>query len=141
MNDALFYGSPGLELINPNQLGLDPGHAYVMRAPNDPITTYAAPLAPEHGWGLNPYDGMLPELSSQAGFDPGKILRSGVGGHADYPRSVLDSAGNEVLRMSGYNFAAITAGLPDNKVLATPMIHPLFPLGPVPFPPNAAGGR
>jgi Alpha/beta hydrolase len=33
VNDAVFYGSPGLELDNPSQLGLANGHAFVMKAP------------------------------------------------------------------------------------------------------------
>lgn len=33
VNDVVFYGSPGLELYSPAQLGLDHGHAYVMQAP------------------------------------------------------------------------------------------------------------
>ncbi|PIJ32070.1 hypothetical protein BMW24_020320 [Mycobacterium heckeshornense] len=32
VNDAVFYGSPGLELTDPSQLGLANGHAYVMRS-------------------------------------------------------------------------------------------------------------
>lgn len=79
VNDVVFYGSPGLELYSPAQLGLDHGHAYVMQAPHDLITNLVAPLAPLHGWGLDPY--LTPgftELSSQAGFDPGGIWRDGV---------------------------------------------------------------
>lgn len=55
VNDVVFYGSPGLELYSPAQLGLDHGHAYVMQAPHDPITNLVAPVAPLHGWGLDPY--------------------------------------------------------------------------------------
>lgn len=46
VNDVVFYGSPGLELYSPAQLGLDHGHAYVMQAPHDLITNLVAPLAP-----------------------------------------------------------------------------------------------
>lgn len=73
-------------------------------------------LALLHGWGLDPY--LTPgftELSSQAGFDPGGIWRDGVYAHGDYPRSFLDAAGQPQLRMSGYNLAAIAAGLPTTR--------------------------
>jgi pimeloyl-ACP methyl ester carboxylesterase len=72
VNDVVFYGSPGLELTSADQLGLGAGQGYVMQATDDPITSVVAPLAPLHGWGADPYAGILPELSSQAGFDPGK---------------------------------------------------------------------
>lgn len=127
VNDAVFYGSPGLELYSPGQLGLDHGQAYVMQAPHDPITSLVAPLAPAHGWGVDPYgpgSGMV-ELSSQAGVDPGGIWRDGVYGHSDYPRTFQNAAGDPQLRMSGYNLAAIAAGLPDNKVTA-PLLPPIL---------------
>ncbi|EUA32722.1 alpha/beta hydrolase family protein [Mycobacterium xenopi 4042] len=54
VNDVVFYGSPGLELKDPAQLGLGSGHAYVMGAPTDPIVQGAAPLAPLHDWGPTP---------------------------------------------------------------------------------------
>lgn len=118
VNDVVFYGSPGLELSSPAQLGLRNGQAYVMGAPQDLIVAAVAPLAPIHGWGPDPYgpgSGMT-QLSSQAGVDPGGIWREGVSGHADYPRTFTNAAGRPELRMSGYNVAAIAAGLPDNTV-------------------------
>jgi Alpha/beta hydrolase len=54
VNDVVFYGSPGLELTSPDQLGLGAGQAYVMQAPDDPITSVVAALAPLHGWGGRP---------------------------------------------------------------------------------------
>jgi hypothetical protein len=118
VNDVVFYGSPGLELYSPAQLGLEHGQAYVMGAPQDLVVSAVAPLAPVHGWGLDPYgpgSGMT-QLSAQAGVDPGGIWRDGVSGHADYSRSFTNAAGQPELRMSGYNLAAIAAGLPDNTV-------------------------
>ncbi|RFZ03711.1 Cutinase [Mycobacterium marinum] len=126
VNDVVFYGSPGLELYSPAQLGLEHGHAYVMQAPHDLITSVVAPLAPLHGWGPDPYlTPGLTELSSQAGFDPGGIWRDGAYAHGDYPRVFQDAAGQPQLRMSGYNLAAIAAGLPDNKVGA-PLLPPVL---------------
>jgi pimeloyl-ACP methyl ester carboxylesterase len=138
VNDVVFYGSPGLELTSPDQLGLGAGQAYVMQAPDDPITSVVAPLAPLHGWGADRYAGILPELSSQAGFDPGNVFREGVQSHSDYPR--LASDGN--LRMSGYNMAAAVAGLPTEQlVFAPPPAVPLLPLAShLPLPQATPGG-
>lgn len=125
VNDVVFYGSPGLDLYSPAQLGLDHGQAYVMQAPHDPITNLVAPLAPVHGWGLDPYgpgSGMT-ELSSQAGVDATGVWRDGAYGHADYPRTFIDANGNPQLCMSGYNLAAVAAGLPENEVTA-PLLPP-----------------
>ena len=121
VNDVVFYGSPGLELTNPDQLGIGAGHAYVMRGADDPIAGIVAESAPLHGWGANPYGGMFPELSAQAGPDPGGVVRQGVESHADYARLGSDNQ----LRMSGYNLAAIMAGLPDNAALVPPPPPPV----------------
>ncbi|MFG1934692.1 alpha/beta hydrolase [Mycobacterium sp. NPDC048908] len=127
VNDVVFYGSPGLELTSPDQLGLGAGHAYVMRGVDDPIANAVAELAPLHGWGVNPYDGMLPQLSAQPGLDPGGVMREGVQSHADYARLGSDNQ----LRMSGYNLAAVMAGLPNNVAMAPPPPVPV----PAPQPP------
>lgn len=131
VNDVVFYGSPGLELTNPDQLGLGAGHAYVMRGMDDPISGAVAELAPLHGWGVNPYNGMFPELSAQAGPDPGGVIRQGVESHSDYARLGSDNQ----LRMSGYNLAAVMAGLPDKVELAPPPPVPITP----PLPPLIPG--
>jgi hypothetical protein len=126
VNDVVFYGSPGLELTGSDQLGLGAGHAYVMRGMDDPIANAVAELAPVHGWGVNPYDGTFPELSAAAGPDPGGVVREGVQAHADYARLGSDNQ----LRMSGYNLAAVVAGLPDNQLLAPPPPPPVAPPSP-----------
>lgn len=123
VNDVVFYGSPGLELTSPDQLGLGAGHAYVMRGMDDPIATAVAELAPLHGWGVNPYDGMFPQLSAAAGLDPGGVMREGVQTHSDYARLGSDNQ----LRMSGYNLAAVMAGLPNTVALAPPPQEPISP--------------
>ncbi len=130
VNDVVFYGSPGLELTSPDQLGLGAGHAYVMRGMEDPIANAVAELAPLHGWGVNPYDGMFPELSAAAGPDPGGVVREGVHQHADYARLGSDNQ----LRMSGYNLAAVMAGLHDNELFAPPPPPPITPPVPAPLP-------
>jgi hypothetical protein len=139
VDDVVFYGSPGLELSNPSQLGVPDGHAFVMRGETDPIAGIVAELAPVHGWGINPYDGSFPQLSADAGVDPGGVLRDGVQSHADYPR--LGSG--DQLRMSGYNLAAVLAGVPDNEVIMPetpplPLPH-IVPGGQVPLPTTGPG--
>ena len=125
MNDVVFYGTPGLELSNPDQLGLGAGHAYAMDGAKDLIPGWIAPTAPLHGWGADPRLGMLPLLSAEAGTDPTGIVRDGVNAHADYARL----GDNQLLRMSGYNLAAVLAGLPDNEVRQAPPAQVQLPAG------------
>lgn len=37
VDNAIFYGSPGIEATTPQQLGLQPGHVFTMETPDDPI--------------------------------------------------------------------------------------------------------
>jgi len=135
VNDAVFYGSPGLELDNPSQLGLADGHAFVMKAPpGDDWIPEVAPLAPLHGWGTDPYGGMMPELSSQAGTSPDGVLREGVHSHADYPRAVTGPGGEQMLRMSGYNLAVVAAGIADLPDGGQQLVMASTPLTPYPHP-------
>jgi pimeloyl-ACP methyl ester carboxylesterase len=134
VNDAVFYGSPGLELNSPSQLGLVNGHAYVMRAIGEDPIPELAPLAPLHGWGADPYMGMMPELSSQAGTSPDGVAREGVHGHADYPRAVTGPGGQQVLRMSGYNLAVVAAGIADLPDGGEQLVMAPTPLTPYPHP-------
>jgi Alpha/beta hydrolase len=134
VNDAVFYGSPGLEIYSPDQLGLANGHAYVMRAIGEDPIPELAPLAPLHGWGLDPYSGMMPELSSQAGTGPDGVARDGVHAHADYPRAVTGPGGEQVLRMSGYNLAVVAAGIADLPDGGQQLVMAPTPLTPYPHP-------
>jgi alpha/beta hydrolase family protein len=134
VNDAVFYGSPGLELGNPDQLGLANGHAYVMRAIGHDAIPELAPLARLHGWGADPYLGTMPELSSQAGVSPDGVERSGVMRHADYSRAVIGPDGEPVLRMSGYNLAVIAAGIADEPGGGKRLMMAATPLTPHPHP-------
>jgi hypothetical protein len=135
VNDAVFYGSPGLELDNPSQLGLANGHAFVMKAPpGDDWIPEVAPLAPLHGWGSDPYGGMMPELSSQAGTSPDGVLREGVHSHADYPRAVTGPGGEQMLRMSGYNLAVVAAGIADSPDGGQQLVMAPTRLTPYPHP-------
>lgn len=125
VNDVVFYGTPGLELNNADQLGLGSGHAYVMNGAKDPIPGWIAPFTQLHGWGTDPRLGMLPILSAEAGTDLTGVPRLGVDNHADYARP--DNNGQ--LRMSGYNLAAVLAGLPNNEIKLAPPTQVDLPIG------------
>ena len=135
VDDAVFYGSPGLKLDNPGQLGLPDGHAYVMKAPpGHDWVTELAPLAVLHGWGADPYAGLLPELSSQAGTSPDGIARAGVRTHADYPRAYAGPGGTPTLGMAGYNLAIVAAGIADLPGGAAQLMMAPTPSAPYPHP-------
>ncbi|SON62423.1 hypothetical protein MSIMFI_03948 [Mycobacterium simulans] len=68
-----------------------------------------------------------------------QISTEQVYAHGDYPRSFLDAAGQPQLRISGYNLAAIAAGLPDNKV-AAPLLPPILGGGMPGAPGQVPGG-
>jgi Alpha/beta hydrolase len=141
VKNVVFYGSPGLELNNVGDLHLAPGgHAFFEQADHDPIVWIqkapqigemllpalaVPPLAPFGVLGLvdvlggsgvnDQWFGNTPNevagitaLSTAPGIDPELgINRAGADVHADYPRDV-----NGVLRMSGYNLAAVLTGIP-----------------------------
>jgi hypothetical protein len=138
VDDAAFYGSPGLghtedmqtkigahgvpyELARPIgdevDMNLPDGRAYVMTAPGDWISgdPHLGPLElPSAGdlgqFGPNPTTLPLEQLSSSAGVSPTDNLpRTGAETHADYPRS--DDNGR--LRTTGYNLAIIAGDLAD----------------------------
>lgn len=133
VDNALFYGSPGIEATTPSDLQLQPGHVFAMETPDDPIQWVydgppiahaAAPLIP----GLGPLltGGLLAgDVSGAGDFGPnpatnpnfthlatgtavvdGRTLGA-ASGHSDYPR--WDSA-NKQLYTTGYNIAAVIAG-------------------------------
>ncbi|WP_216638183.1 alpha/beta hydrolase, partial [Mycobacterium sp. 1423905.2] len=117
VSDVVLYGSPGTELANAAQLGVEPGHAYYMVGVNDDV----AELIPYFGaFGAAPQDvpGMT-ELSTATGVVAGGShgdgqLHQRAYGHSEYARM----GSNGQLRMSGYNLAAVLAGLPDDLITA-----------------------
>lgn len=138
VDDAAFYGSPGLghtddmvtkigahgvpyELARPIgdevDMNLRDGHAYVMTAPGDWISgdphlgPFELPSAGDLGqFGPNPTTLPLEQLSSDAAVSPSdNVSRTAAETHADYPRS--DDNGR--LRTTGYNLAVIAGGLAD----------------------------
>jgi hypothetical protein len=128
VRNAVFYGSPGLELGRVEDLRLAPGgRAYYELAPGDPIGLVkltpslldAVPvIGPELHWlfgrqlfGATP-DEMagITQLSTAEGTDP--VLgqhRAGSRGHSEYQRD--DRTARHALRMSGYNLAAVLSGV------------------------------
>lgn len=116
VSDVVLYGSPGTELTNAAQLGVQPGHAYYLIGVND----HVADIIPDFGvFGAAPQDvpGMI-QLSTSTGFALGGRYGDGqvherAYGHSEYP----DVGSNGELRMSAYNMAAVLAGLPDDLVL------------------------
>ncbi|MGH3643217.1 MAG: alpha/beta hydrolase [Mycobacterium sp.] len=135
VDNALFYGSPGIEASTAQQLGLQQGHVFTMETPDDPIQmAYDAPsIAHQVAPFLPPPFNSLAETvlggldatgAGQFGPNPatnpnfthldtgavtvpdGRTLGA-AHGHSDYPR--WDS-GNNQLYTTGYNIAAVVAG-------------------------------
>ena len=105
VDDAVFYGSPGFDANDESDLGLAPGHGFVMRAHDDPIT-----VADGFGrLGPDPVQTDLEQLSVRAATTPDGVRREDANGHSEYPRP----SDNGELRASGYNMAVIAAGLPE----------------------------
>ena len=133
VDDAVFYGSPGLghtdetvgwgpleravPILNEADLNMADKHVYVMSSPDDPVSGDPTILGvPMPGFGdlnqLGPNPLTLPfeRLSTDAavtGID--QVPRDASYGHADYPRSTDNG-----LRTAGYNLAIIAAGLADD---------------------------
>ncbi len=145
VTDMVVYGSPGIAAETPQQLGLDNGHAYVMRTDDDPIKWSQdgpAIVGKVNDYGVPGLGGVFPYVADawvgadNGGFgpDPAKNpnftqlethaskslegdtrLLPGASGHSDYPRSATVD-GKEVPRVTTYNVASIVAGLPQNAV-------------------------
>lgn len=128
VSDVVLYGSPGTELTNVSQLGVQPGHAYYMIGVNDHVSD----LIPEFGaFGAAPQDlpGMT-QLSVNTGVGPGDgAAHERAYGHSEYARD----GSNGELRMSGYNMAAVLAGVPNDLVNPPVLPPPTIPSGPGPF--------
>lgn len=115
VSDVVLYGSPGAELTDASQLGVAPGHAYYLIGVDDVVAEVLSEFD-AFGPALQDVPGMT-ALSSLDGYAFGE--RNGDGafherayGHSDYAR--LGSNGE--LRMSGYNMAAVLAGLPQDLI-------------------------
>ncbi|EHI14743.1 alpha/beta hydrolase [Mycolicibacterium thermoresistibile] len=111
VDDYVAYGSPGFYAMDESQLGMQQGHVFVMQAPDDPIR-----LVAETPWfGGDPADGSFVQLSTTAGTTPDGVYREGASGHSEYPRP-FNADGTDRLRVTGYNTAAVIAGLSETAV-------------------------
>ncbi|WP_155763948.1 alpha/beta hydrolase [Mycobacterium asiaticum] len=115
VSDVVLYGSPGAELTDASQLGVQSGHAYYLVGVDDVV---AEVLSRFGAFGPAPQDvpGMT-ALSSLGGYAFGESYGDGefherAYGHSDYARM----GSNGELRMSGYNMAAVLAGLPQDLI-------------------------
>ena len=132
VSDAVFYGSPGIKASAPGDLGLSPGHVFVMETGDDPIQwvfdvpAAARALAPVIPGPLD--DALLgaAELSGAGKFGPnpaenpafvqmetGALWGMGAAyGHSDYPRGGVGADA----RTAAHNIAAVVAGLNANII-------------------------
>ncbi|MFI5720489.1 alpha/beta hydrolase [Nocardia sp. NPDC051750] len=108
VDDAVFYGSPGVFADDEADLGLAPGRAYVMRAHDDPIV-----FGDGFGvFGPDPVTTNLEQLSVLGATTPDGVSREDSNGHSEYPRP----SANGELRTAAYNMAVVIAGLPHLAV-------------------------
>jgi hypothetical protein len=104
VDDAVFYGSPGVNADDESDLGLSDGHGYVMEAADDRFVTE---VGKTHRFGADPGTASFEHLSVDEGMSPDGIFRDGALGHSEYPHRGT---------MSEYNMSAIVAGLPERVV-------------------------
>jgi hypothetical protein len=134
---AIFYGSPGVEAATPAQLGLASGRVFTMATPDDPIRwVYDGPPIARVMAQVIPGtvdDALLgaADLSRAGHFGPDPATNpnfvhletgpvrapdgwqlEGAAGHSQYPEP--GRAG--LPRTTGYNIAAVVAGLPHNVI-------------------------
>ncbi|MBY4127371.1 hypothetical protein HQO83_03090 [Rhodococcus fascians] len=108
VDDAVFYGSPGLNSVGTSSMGMPYQHVWAMDADADPVT-WAGHLGPLSPFEAGPYNNNYQQLSADAGISADGVLRDGASGHSEYTRS----GDNGMLRTPGYNLAVIGIGRPD----------------------------
>lgn len=101
VDDAVFFGSPGVGTSHIEDLNVPPGHAYRIEARNDPVADLGA-------FGIDPshLDGMT-GLSAREETLPGGRRLAESTGHSDY--LTQDST-------SQYNMSVVVAGQHDRRV-------------------------
>ncbi|WP_278313793.1 alpha/beta hydrolase [Lolliginicoccus levis] len=117
VDDAVFYGSPGINASDEKDLGLKEGHAYVMEA--EGVWSFMGGDGDAIGdlgnfgtFGPDPTEAGFEQLSTDESITPDGIEREHSTGHSEYSRMGT----NGELRTSGYNMAVIVGGLPDQVV-------------------------
>lgn len=104
VDDAVFFGSPGLGTNDLSTLGLAPGHSFVAEAHGDFVADGAI-----FGPDPNQLKGIT-NLSTQAGMSPDGVPRGGSDGHSQYFNDKT---------MSQYNMGVVAAGLSNLTVQGT----------------------
>ncbi|MFI8565546.1 alpha/beta hydrolase [Rhodococcus sp. NPDC078407] len=108
VDDAVFYGSPGLNSVGTSSMGMPYQHVWAMDAESDPVT-WAGHLGPFSPFEAGPYNQNYQQLSADAGVSADGVFRDGASGHSEYTRA----GDNGMLRAPGYNLAVIGIGRPD----------------------------
>lgn len=104
VDDAVVFGSPGMNIDNVHDLNVPEGHTYSLRADQDPVPDLNIG---EH-FGKSPYD--LPGIDRMATGEA--VAADGTPLHATHKHSeYLDDQSS-----SQYNMAAVAAGRPDMGV-------------------------
>jgi len=104
---VVLYGSPGADITSVSQLGVPPGHAFYEIGVNDGVATTIAETYP-FKTPIQDVPGFT-QLSVNSGADPEGEWHERAYGHSEYARN----GNNGLLRMSGYNMAAVLAGVDD----------------------------
>ena len=107
VHDVVLYGSPGADVTSVSQLGVSPGHAFYEIGVNDGVATTVAETHP-FKTPIQDIPGFT-QLSVNSGADPEGMWHERAYGHSEYARD----GNNGLLRMSGYNMAAVLAGVDD----------------------------
>lgn len=101
VDNAVFYGSPGLGTSDVDDLGVPPGHVYVEEADWDPVADLA-----RFGDDPNQLPGAT-GLSTDGGTSPDGVERGDASGHSEYTKDQS---------MAQYNMAVVIGGMPDLAV-------------------------
>lgn len=101
VDNAIFYGSPGLGTDDIKDLGVQDGHVFVEEAKKDPVADFAT-----FGSDPNQLNGVT-GLSTNAGTSPDGVDRDGSEGHSEYDKNNS---------MAQYNQAVVVGGIPERAV-------------------------
>jgi hypothetical protein len=104
VDDAVVFGSPGMDINSSNQLQVPAGHVYAMRAPDDPVPD----LDIADVFGVSPYrvPGIDQLATGAATSVDGQPLSASTG-HSQYLTNHTTSQ---------YNIAAVVAGQPGLRI-------------------------
>ncbi|MGY1814925.1 alpha/beta hydrolase [Blastococcus sp. SYSU D00820] len=104
VDDAVFFGSPGLSVNDVDDLNVPSGHVHVIEARRDPVAD-----AGHFGTDPNLLPGQVPLSARETVLPDGRRLTESVG-HSEYVRPGTTSQ---------YNIAVVVGGMPDRQVVGT----------------------